>query len=329
MMLFAFTAANSFGQDYSFDVRTESYSNLQNSTSLNNGEIWDDPQYVIPVGFDFRYFSQTITEVSLSDFGLGAFLSASSGTIGTTAILIPYSMDIADRGLLTENSSNPKSLSNISYVLEGSKGNQILKIEWNNAGFFADMDSNQTSTDYVNLQVWLFEGSNAIEVHFGPKLISQPDLVFEGEPGSVVALVEEINMSTGDADGIYLLTGNPVNPTFRHFTEEDTVGGTLSGIIPENTVYRFSQKSLKLEDLTTSNASLLTYPNPATDELHVYVNDFEGSSGKLEIFDILGNEVYRGETTNHTINVSSFSQGVYTLVATINGDRLSRRIVVQ
>ncbi len=47
-------------QTYSFTKTSEIYIDLANPITLNNGDIWEMPDYIIPIGFDFWYFNSTI-----------------------------------------------------------------------------------------------------------------------------------------------------------------------------------------------------------------------------------------------------------------------------
>ena len=43
-------------QTYNFSVSTGTYTDLSGSTSLNNGSTWDEPEILLPIGFDFQLF---------------------------------------------------------------------------------------------------------------------------------------------------------------------------------------------------------------------------------------------------------------------------------
>jgi len=62
-------------QSYEFTVSTNPYINLTGSTSLNGTAPWDDPEFEIPIGFDFQYFDTTIDKIYIDDWGFGAGLT--------------------------------------------------------------------------------------------------------------------------------------------------------------------------------------------------------------------------------------------------------------
>ena len=170
-------ARNSSAFTYTLSTFTQPYSDLTGATSVNNGEIWDDPDYLIPVSFPFVLLG---SDVSLLEFyGAGATLRSTTEDPFVDAYVFPFEVDLIDRGEL----EGDESLSPISYKVEGSAGNHILKVEWKNAGSYNELDENGTLDMFVNFQLWLFEGSNKIEFHIGPSLINDPDAFYFGETG--------------------------------------------------------------------------------------------------------------------------------------------------
>ena len=204
-------ATTTHGQDsYDFSYNTGTYTDLTGSTSLNNAQTWDDPEYVISIGFSFEFFDQAFDSIHISD---RIWFDAAN-----KYRIYAYSADYIDLG-------SGSSLSPISYLLSGTPGNQILKIEWQNAGFYDD----NTTSDFINLQLWLYEGSNDIEVRVGPNSVLNPDS-YGGDEGGVVGLWDRItNKNTyliGDENnpvqttvisGIPNLNGTPVNGTIYNF----------------------------------------------------------------------------------------------------------------
>src|SRR5690554_3361506 len=161
--------------EYNFNVANEPYNNLVGSISLNNDQVWDDPGYVIPLGFDFQIGTYVFNSIHIVSWSVGGVLSTSTDGTGVAPLLVPIAQDIIDLGY-----GSGASQSNISYKVEGDSGSQILKIEWNNVGFWDDM----TGNDFMNFQVWLYEGSNSIEYRYGSSEINFPEDSFEGESRS-------------------------------------------------------------------------------------------------------------------------------------------------
>lgn len=297
-----------YSQSYNFSSTTGSYVNLSNSTSLNNTAPWDDPEFVIPIGFDFDYFDITINQIYIDDWGFGAGLTPDPSEIGTLPILIPYGADIIDRAYDFNNeNATTGSLSNISYTLEGSTGSRILKIEWNNVGFHSDIQQNGVSTDFTNFQMWLYEGSNDIEIHFGPNSITNPDESFDGDTGSSVALIPAYNFSNDIIEeNATFLSGDPSNPSVVLSTQSDN--NFLNGIIPNGTIYRFTRSTLSTEEFQP-NATLRLSPNPSENFIF-----FSGilNIKKYEIYNLLGNKIAEGSISNNEkIDITHYQTGIY------------------
>lgn len=316
-------------QTYNFSSTTGTYSNLTGSISLNNTSPWDDPEFTIPIGFNFQYFNTTITEFSLFGIGDGADLSTQTIPTGTLPILLVYGADIADRGYDDNNqNATTGSLSNISYLLEGTVGNRILKIEWNNVGFYEDIIDDDISTDFTNFQLWLFEGSNAIEIHFGPNSITQPSLDFDNETGARIGLVENYNFNTDTLVGTAnMLDGNPSNPMLVNTTDPTLESNYLNGVIPNGTIYRFENTSLSIEDFTIYNDNISLYPNPASNYFSIT------SKSKIEtitLYNVSGTKIKTIDyDTNEKVDISNLNAGLYFASITSPKGTVTKKIIKQ
>ncbi|OAB79580.1 T9SS type A sorting domain-containing protein [Cochleicola gelatinilyticus] len=303
----------SFSQgSYSFNVSNQTYENLENATSLNDGEVWDDPEFLIPIGFEFQISSQTFNSIYIVAWGVGGELSPSQTDSGVLSILSPIAQDIIDRGFVNEVSE-----SNISYTTEGTSGNRILKIEWNNVGFFDDA----TENDFMNFQVWLYEDTNTIEYRYGPNEIANPSDSYEGETGPIVSLQPSVDLDEGPLEEAYILSGNPANPVYNVVSPgEEYDGDVLEGTIPNGTVYSFIPATLSSEEFEA--ATVVLYPNPVSDILSVRGNS---TGSKLSLYNSLGQKLPMVELGNGSYDVSALSSGLYLLeIRTATGTSIKR-----
>lgn len=97
-------------------------------------------------------------------------------------------------------------------------------------------------------------------------------------------------------------------------------------------VVSFSEPSLGTDDFEISNLKL--YPNPANDILNISADFNSIENASLKMFDLLGKLVYENDTlfkfsSDATINVSSFSPGVYMLQLSKDGKVDTRKVVVK
>jgi hypothetical protein len=75
--------------------------------------------------------------------------------------------------------------------------------------------------------------------------------------------------------------------------------------------------------------SLLIYPNPASDRIHLEIpDDGSGAGIRLEIFDVSGRLVDQGETHSKSWNVSRLQEGMYVLRATSGGISYTARLLI-
>ncbi|SRX52749.1 T9SS type A sorting domain-containing protein [Aequorivita sp. CIP111184] len=283
---------------YEFETENIAYQNLVGSTSLNNGEVWDDPGYTIPLGFNFTISSHTFDIIYIVEWSFGGELSNEQIDSGILTLISPIAQDIADLGL-----GSGISQSNISYKTEGSPGNKILKIEWNNIGFLDD----STESDFMNFQLWLYEGSNIIEYRYGPNQINNPSESFEGISGPLVTLAISLNIDEGElVDNGYVVEGDPANPAVAVVAAGDFYDGDyLQGAIPDGMVYRFTPQPLSIEDFTQNNFQIS--PNPASEFLNI---ETQLSNYNFSIYNSLGQKVIGALSTNQ-IDISNLSNGIY------------------
>ena len=281
---------------YEFQTENIPYQDLVGSTSLNNGDIWDDPSYTIPMGFDFTISTHTFSIIYVVGWSVGGVLSSTPQDFGIMPLFIPIAQDILSRVASNGTSSSP-----ISYLIEGATGNRIFKIEWRNFGFWED----STENDFMNMQMWLYEGTNVIEYRYGPNLVNTES--FEGETGPIVLLVSSTNEDTDEiVDTAYLLTEDPANPTVLVFEAgDDFDGGALQGSIPDGTVYRFTPQPLSTEDSSKINFQI--YPNPTTEFLNIKT---QSTDYNLSIYNSLGQRMSVSSIENR-IDVSKLSNGIY------------------
>lgn len=286
---------------YNFSVSTGTYQNLTNNTSLNNGAVWDDPLYAVPVGFNFEICGNTYGTVYISDWGYGGSLFSEKNPAGVLSMIVPFAQDIIDRGHLSGVSQSP-----LSYKTVGTTGNRILKIEWNNVGFLGNQ------SDYMNFQVWLYENTNAVAFHYGPSSVSPSS--FEGETGPNTFFWPQINWDTGSfPEPGYVLTGNPSNPTLFVINPNNPSpppsSTTLNGMIPPGTIYTFTPDNLSIK--ANENIVFSVFPNPVENTLHIQTNTAV-ILYKIEIFSLTGQHVETfTKIKKDQINMAELASGIY------------------
>jgi hypothetical protein len=321
LLLFVFQS-NAQELPYTFSVFNEPYIDLVNPTSINNGEIWDDPEYMVPVGFNFDFMGQAMTQIGIIYPGAQLIPVVAGDLVN---VFLIYQSDIIDIGVIPDSSLSP-----MSYRLEGEVGTRILKIEWKNVGFYSEFENNGTTFNTTNFQLWLYETTNDIEYRFGPNTIKSPDLIhFLGKP--VVGLGKNVTLDGSNFDAIWLLDGDPVNPSIYTLTYDQgkpSPGMLLDAEPPSGTVYHFDTGIVGVDELT-SEVPMQIYPTLADVEINlIWGGEFPAT---CEIHDATGKLVNSVQISNafETIDISALATGCYVLRTNDGLHAMSERFVVE
>lgn len=317
VMLLPFTHA----QNYNFSVLSMPYVPLTGSTSVTNGAVWTSWSGVSAtanIGFNFIANGNLNTNTLHFDTNLVPTVVYSNQPNPSSGfIYAPLIADTADRGIV-----NGTSLSNISYKVEGNVGSRIFKLEWNNIGFYNEIASDNVSSDYINIQLWLYETSNIIEYHFGPSNISNPAESFDGDPGFGCGLYPQFDFNTGEIIGsAYALSGNGTSPTYSYTPNYEVF---VTSAPASGTVYRFTPSILSTNEANISPIAEI-YPTIVEDSFNI-----KSKSGSkivsVTIYDMSGKIVMSSKKTDK-ISMSGISKGVYNVVVMTDSGNTSARIL--
>lgn len=295
--------------NYYFEEFTNEYQDLNQAISLSDGDVWDDPNYTVPIGFDFMLYDVTTTHLFFKeDFG-GIVYS-----LFLDLVIAVSTADLADRSYEVENTAS----SPISYLVEGEEGSKIFKLEWKNAGYHND-DEKQY---YINLQLWLYQGSNMIEIHYGPNNVDNPFYNFQED----YCAIGKQNMITGfkEAHVVEEIWNNFV---FNYHVIDSTYEPETFSSIPENgTVFRiYPEYAIGIKEDKPNSMSV--YPNPCNDKFSVYLH--KESEGYYTISDLLGKTLIKGVSRKKQlqVNVQSLAAGQYILQYHSDGEIATQKFI--
>lgn len=289
-------------QGYNFTQLTGNYTNLTGSLSINNGEVWDDPEYTLTLPFAPDINGNVNANFKVYDSYL---VQQTTGTI--FQVVASMNNDLIDLG-----DGGATSLSPISYKIDGAVGSRIAKIEYQNCGGWGDT----SKTMFVNFQIWIYEGSNIIEYHYGPNSVTDVNIFYGGESGPVVGVTAvDANDNLSDT---YLLTGGTANPS---------LSGTLAyltGTPAPNTIYRFTPTSLSNTQINAT--SVTSYPNPFKD--FITVSGLK-SAFSYAIYDVNSKLIQSGESNSSStqIDTKSIASGIYFLKIISENESIVKKIV--
>jgi hypothetical protein len=253
------------GPHYVFSRYNSTFTPIEEATSLDGGQIWDDPTWTVPLGFTFYTANDTINTLYVGELGSTIYGIQDDSL---TDVFLPYYSDIA-------NADNDTLVSPVSYVIQGPPGFQICIIEWLNVGFYEEGSMTGAYTNTTSFQLWIYENSNIFEYHFGPNNITNPTLVHMfGSPAS--AFVENLNQNSGfEWDGFYCVAGNSDAETISTITPNEVLiaqgiptYALLNSEPTDGTVFRFAPTFVGVEEQSAKTFEI--FPNPTTGILNVF-----------------------------------------------------------
>lgn len=287
---------------YEYTLDSAAFNFLTDSISLNNGEVWDDPEYVIDLDFPLYIYDSLTPYLAIEDLGNG--LSTYYLDVDKELVhgLAPFSADGIDRGTLSGTSLSP-----LSYKIIGETGSRILIVEWRNIGSYDEMDALGTLDMFMNYQVWLYEGSNIIEYRYGPSMIDQPEVFYYMEPGPFVgmAAIEYFDLIYY---ALQTLEGPASNPSLVNHDDDSNIN-PLTGTPPDGHIYRFGPISTSIQSPTPEKPIVLI---AGADHTTLALN-MEGYSAPVTIYDMQGRAVWsdRNYMPLTPISVQQFMAGMY------------------
>lgn len=296
LLFFLFALNLSWGQClYSFTQNTGTYSNIS-GTILSSAD-WDDySEYSFAFPFAFTFFNTTypVNNTFYTYSGFGAF----SDNPNSYELLFYLDIEAID---------NTSNTGHISYSVTGVSPNRILKLEIKNAALFND----ESETDYVNYQVWFYEGSNDIEYHFGPSSVSSESSC------SITMLL--------DTYTYYSLSGN-VNSVTAGCSGGNT---SITGIPSDGTIYRFSHLVNNTSKAVALLENIRLFPNPGNGKLNISGIENTGVPVSLMIMNALGKTVQEYDITQALEISLELGTGIYTAVIRQDSRQFVEKLVIE
>ena len=294
---------------FDLTVLDQPYAPLLESTALDASQYdyyngWDDPEFSVPLGFDFNYSGYVINaldQVGVGSLMMGTTIDDKSG-LPLLHGFLPTNFDLADNGM----AGGTPSL--IRWKTTGETGQQVFSMEWADAGLYEEVftDSAVKELSVINLQLRLYEADGVIEFHFGPSSILTP----LEEPALSGLLLEFDPFSYSGS--VFALDGNPTDPTVEPLTSVDDwyYGPYLLSHPADGTVYRFGPTGTTLEVPVVSATALQAWPNPTAGNVNLA---FSGEH-LWTVLDATGRVVMHGEGQDgDLLDLSRLDAGAYTV----------------
>ena len=327
LLIFIFFKTNAQTFPYILVSEMETYTEIAESVELTSvGDEWDDPEYIVPIGFDFKFYGETHDKIYFA--GLGGILSFHNATLQDTIdLLIPYIDDIID----IEN-GDASMQSTISYLTEEVAGQRIFKIQWKDVGFFNEIDSLGTINNTVSFQLWLYETSNNIEFRYGVSNIATPATLHDYGENPVFGVIDDFILNDNGNYDFWYLSGNSTDPSV---SLADTTTFNNGNFVPLSThpadgqVYRFIDLASSTTTPAAQNFPIKVYPNVVSDKFFVEISEeVLGKNTQLFLVNNLGQKVWGKTFTNlqEEINISNFPKGIYYVVVVNENGQTTKKI---
>ncbi|MBS1913602.1 MAG: T9SS type A sorting domain-containing protein [Bacteroidetes bacterium] len=285
---------------YAFTTDSAPYADLTGATTVPL-EFGDSIAAVDLGNEAFRFFgrSYTLTGGTPLQIGGNGFIQVNDDSV--IAIIDAFFTPLIGR---------PNG-SAISYLLDGPRGNRILKVQWRNGGLPQGL-----ADDSVNMQIWLYQGSGAIEIRTGPGSVKGRSAYGTGGPwiGTFMA-----PLTFAYAIEKCWIAGDPAQP--RYDTNRTLTFPRMQGRPPEGTIYRLAPRTASGVQAPTPpsarQGNILT-PNPATRSVRVATT--AGRMAEVRLLGIDGVPLQSARTAGGeaTLDLTDVPAGVY-LIATSDG----------
>lgn len=277
---------------YRFEQTTGTYADLSGHTVIQNPNFSSGDLHPIDLTGETFWFYKT-------PFTFGGIKTFHLQTNGNIRIDNDSSAIIVDGAFIFLDSIDNNS--EISYKVEGTSGNKIVKVQWKNLKIRTGQPNN-----YINVQIWVYQATGIIEIHYGPSSASNASGFTES--GATAGINVGIFYAPDNFSKFYeklWLNNEPSNLVIDSSTQ--LVFKALKGVPPNGSVYRFVPKFSLVSSPEIKGDKLVTmYPNPTANIVHFTVPQ----SGIVT--DITGKTVI-AFTEAETINVSGLSPGTYLL----------------
>jgi hypothetical protein len=256
-------SASTRSQTMSFSMYNSPYA-FSTNTSIITSLGWSAGEvFTLPLGFTFHFYGQPFT----------TFYTTSSwgGFIYNGVTFVDYNFDFIGAALR-------ERIGGVSHMRAGTEGiapNRIFKLDIRKAGFLGDAGLD----DEIDLQVWLYETSDVVEIHYGY------NSVFNNASWQLSNCFGPNIMMYKNSTNYLMLTGSSANPvavTSGAYT-------CITGAPATGTVYRFTPHTAGIEEI--GNLKFDVFPNPAEGTFRIRSDDYN-SEFHIEVYNSLGKLIY-------------------------------------
>ncbi len=318
--------SNSNAQTYSFVFSqfSNAYTPLSSGTNVYGSTPWNSNSITnFPIGFNFNFQGVVNTSIDMLP-GVIAFPPTLDSMGAYT-----FFASLTDTGSVSSKSP-------VTYMVSGSVGNRILKIQVADAGFDAEDSLYHHFSSVVNFQTWLYESDNSIEVHVGPSTIVHPLTCYPDStnPGPSIGIIELDATQTNILYSL-ALSGNPAAPTTTLYNLASFNPVALNSTPANGTVYRFAQVISGIDENEKIFSYATLFPNPANENSTLAYNVKNSGDVSVIITDAQGRIISNVDQGNqvagnyrYDVNSSGLSNGIYFVTLVSGGQKIMQKLSV-
>jgi hypothetical protein len=318
--------------DYVFSQQLDFYYEIDGGETSQLGTDWleIESDFAVLTPFNFNVYGKPV-------YGLTSYFTPSllyfvpqDESDTELPFLMPFGSPLLQNRAMIPGSNQ---VSDISTVVDGEIGERIMKIQYRNAGFANEVATMGTANDYINFQLWLYEATNAIEIHYGNYLVTNDVIAFNGATGPSFGLfmIEETDFDEGDPNTAIFLENDPMSPDLMRETE-NVDERSLSGMPPTGMIYTFTPVLDTTEIVNGTEIiwleSIDVFPNPTVDVLQIKVQNQQLIGATYALTDVNGKLITKGNAQeNAEINLQGLPAGTYFLKMQKENAGIVKRIV--
>ncbi|MXV38019.1 T9SS type A sorting domain-containing protein [Flavobacteriaceae bacterium Ap0902] len=305
---------------YTLEVEQTPYIEIENGTSITNGLVWEELEGELPLGFNFTLEGETFNRLYLTQETTEGLLLPSIDFPQVMPIICTVVAEYADRNAVDpEMIGQTGGVSDVSYATIGEPGERVFILQYKNLGFENEIWENNSSNDYMNFQLRLYESSNQIAFHFGQSEINYPEASFEDVSGPAMGIFSAVNVynSNGFLDFLpvgytHLIMGDNTDPYLSTMTASEFINGDgdifYTGVPNQNTMLILNQNlsTIEMEDL----ADIKILNNPVLNNM-LELNNIE-TIRSIDIYDVSGQKVITSGPKSK-IDINALASGIYLL----------------
>lgn len=307
IFIIVFTVHFCAAQGVAFSHDTIAYTRIAGGQALAPDSVWDEPvdewrrvDKVRRLNFTFKAFGVNIDTFMVAD----GYISSMDGSI-----FIGNVSDLCDRGF---GGTTPRSPITIHRM--GTSPNRIVVLQWSNHGFYADFDVNGTCKDSGNMQLWIYETGNKIELRFGKSGFADYASTMDGFTMFVAGMDNGVNQY-----GI-ALTGDGNNP------DTVQVGGTEPQMLSypaagKRYTFNFNVPLTGIKKIQIKQDPIWCTGNT------IYAAGQQPFT--YSVLNSMAQPVCTGEASDGSAELKNMAPGIYFLDAKVNGNIVRKKIVIQ